>query len=142
MSEANSSPAATVVIGCKLPNGIILEVGKPGEENYQRVQLNGANRSQIAGGAGFTTISADFWAAWHDQPHVAKPKRKNRTLSFMRQGLIWAAPNVEEANAQAMDRIAQRTGFERLDPKKAPKGVEIDGEHMKRSTESLMSLRV
>ena len=48
----------TVTVGCKLPNGLIIEVGG------QSVELNGANASNIIGGHGITRdVDADLFNA-------------------------------------------------------------------------------
>lgn len=53
----------TVTVGCKLPNGLIIEVGG------QSVELNGANASNIIGGHGIT-YDVDAPQAEHSQQFV------------------------------------------------------------------------
>lgn len=121
-----------VVVGCKLPNGLILELGRPGEGAYTRVRLNGANSAQIIGGAGLTDVSEEFMTAW---------LKKNAELSFVRQRLVFVGNDVTEASAVAIDRAQQKTGFERLGRKDMPKGVEVDEEHMKSSMADMARIR-
>lgn len=115
-----SGPAVTV--GCKLPNGLTLELNKYGQKDYQRITLRGAQSSRIVGGFGLTEVSADFMNAW---------LKKNAALSYVEQGLIFVHSTATNAEAHARDMAAQPTGFERLSPKDAPKGLEVDLEHMK-----------
>ena len=47
-NETADQTAATVTVGCKLPNGFVLEVGN------QSVVLKGSNDSSLIGGHGIT----------------------------------------------------------------------------------------
>jgi hypothetical protein len=118
-----------VVVGCKLPNGLICEMGKVGDENYRAVRLNGANSAKIVGGHGLTHVSADFWNAWY---------KKNKHLEFVRKALVFAHGDEASASDHAADRAEVRTGMEPLDPIKSlanvkgPDGkplVEMDADH-------------
>lgn len=130
LDKANSTKM--VVVGCKLPNGIILELGRPGESAFRRVRLNGANSSQLIGGAGLTDVSEEFISAW---------LKKHADLSFVQQRLIFVGNDVTEASAVAIDRSQQKTGFERLGRKDMPKGVEVDEDHMKASMADMSRIR-
>lgn len=127
--KANGTTMVTVA--CKLPNGIICEMGKFGDENYTRVALNGANSARVVGGYGLTPVSKEFWDAW-----VAK----NRNLEFVRKGLVFAHNDNASAADEAKDRGEVRTGLEALNPFKderikgilGPDGkplVEVDMNH-------------
>lgn len=48
--------SSTVTVGCKLPNGLVLELAG------QKHELAGA-RTAKAGGYGLTPVPADFWQA-------------------------------------------------------------------------------
>jgi CTP:molybdopterin cytidylyltransferase MocA len=63
--------AETVTVGCKLPNGLILEQGE------YKVELNGSNSSIVVGGYGLTeNVDKEAFEAWlavhADQPYVRK----------------------------------------------------------------------
>jgi hypothetical protein len=113
-----------VTVGCKLPNGLILEMGKAGSEQYKRVVLNGANSAKIVGGYGLTDVDADFMAAW---------LKKYAWLAPVKNGMVFVQSDVDNATAQALDKADAVSGFERLDPKRAPKGIEADPDHMKQA---------
>lgn len=88
--------AKTILIGCKLPNGIILEV------NEKQIELNGLSKTVIIGATHATTaIDADFWQAW---------KSQNATFSALKNGAIFEAANEVEAVAIAKD--TDKTGLE------------------------------
>lgn len=110
-----------VVVGCKLPNGLICELGKAGDENYKRVVLNGANSSQIIGGYGLTSVDEDFIQAWLE---------KFSWLDCVKQKLIFVQSNEAEASAQALDTSGRKTGLERLNPDEIPAGLEVDKAHL------------
>lgn len=117
---------AMVVVGCKLPNGLICELGKPGDDNYTRVVLNGANASQVAGGFGLTSVSKAFWESWRD---------KHKRLDFVRKGLVFMHTDMASAVDHAKDSAGLRSGLEPLDPFKKvhnEKGevvLEVDRDH-------------
>lgn len=134
-AEAPASGTATVVIACKLPHGLIMEMGKLGNPDYKSVKLNGANGARhgqhvivTASGFGLTTVDASFWAAW---------SKKNARLEFMTNGSVFAQDSISNASANADANKSVKTGFEALDPY-APgnvpgaKGVEVDMGHLER----------
>jgi hypothetical protein len=131
-AAAGTNGTDMVVVGCKLPNGLILEIGKPGEDKYARIQLRGANSSRVIGGCGLTDVPRDFITAW---------LKKNNKLSFVQQRLIFVGNDAAEASAVAVDRATQRTGFEPLNPKDAPKGVDVDTKHMETSMRDLQRFK-
>jgi hypothetical protein len=112
----------TVTVGCKLPNGLICEMGKAGAENYKRVVLKGANDSKVIGGFGMTQVDGEFMAAW---------LKKYAWLPAVKNGLVFLQSDMDSASAQALDHADQRSGLERLDPEAAPKGIEADPDHLR-----------
>lgn len=115
-----------VVVGCKLPNGLICEMGKAGDDNYTRVVLKGANDSQVIGGFGLTPVSKAFWEAW---------RQKHQRLEFVRKGLVFMHKDTASAADHAKDSAQLRSGLEPLDPFKKTvndKGevlLEVDRDH-------------
>lgn len=123
--KANGTEMVTV--GCKLPNGLVCEMGKLGDETYTTVRLNGANSARVVGGYGITPgVSASFWNAW---------MKKNKGLEFVRKGLVFAHTDEASAADHAKDRAEVRSGLEALDPMKKVTGpdgkvlVETDMNH-------------
>ena len=65
-----------IVIGCKMPSGILLQTGQPGDPGYRELHLKGANQGEIRegglfvahtmGGFGRTEVDAAFWAAYSE----------------------------------------------------------------------------
>lgn len=117
----------TVTVGCKLPNGMICELGKFGDENYRAVTVKGANSALIHGGFGITEgVDASFWAEW---------KKKHARLTFVQKGLIFAVGDIASARDHAIDMSALKTGLEPLDPLKKVTGptgetlLEVDSTH-------------
>jgi hypothetical protein len=135
---AEKESASTVQIGCKLPNGMILEMGKPGDEGYRRVILNGANAALIktANGYGITEVDAKFWKAWHP---------KHRWLPALAKGLVFAVGDLASAQAAALERAGEKTGLEPLRPDEAPRDIEVDTDHLakvRKETATLQSARM
>lgn len=135
--------SGTVVVACKLPHGLVLEVIDPAvfaeidektgvrarpvaPEN--RFKVHGSARpvgvplpddaAQVVGGFALTPgVPADLWDAWMAQ---------NKAAPFVKQGLIFAHTKAGDAVAQSKDGKALRTGFEGLDPDKPAPGIARD----------------
>lgn len=116
---------ATVTIGCKLPNGVILHIRKDDqnkkiataangqpifEENpiVQQVMLAGANREFLSGtGTGMTDVDEGFWTRWLKQHASWFPAFKN--------GHIFALPKGDaESKISASHEKRDATGLEAL----------------------------
>lgn len=95
--------ASTVIVGCKLPNGVVLEcVGNDGK--VVKVTLAGVNSSKIIGAThGETVVEADFWASW---------KKANERFVPFQSGAIFEAKTSKDAAAKAKD--TSKTGLEPL----------------------------
>jgi len=78
-----------VYVGCKLPNGLLLQVGN------EAVELAGANASEIVGGYGVTPVSRDFWEAW---------AAEHRSYEPLKSGLLFMQDKQDDAKAQAKDQ--------------------------------------
>lgn len=88
-----------VTVGCKLPNGLVLKVGKA------EVTIKGANDSRIIGGYGLTTVPSDFWEAW-----LAEYKDSSLVLNK----IVFAQSTTAKAEAQAKEQEGVRTNLEPL----------------------------
>jgi hypothetical protein len=97
---------STVVVGCKLPNGIILG---DHEEPKKQFTLNGLNRANIIGAAYATTeVDAELWDAWYSV---------NKDFPAVKSGSIFQASNDASVKSIAREYKDRKTGFEPLDPK-------------------------
>ena len=107
----------TIVVGCKLPNGLIVE-----QDGYS-VTLNGSNSSSVIGGYGLTEgVDKDAFDKWllahKDQPYV-----KNE--------LVFAQAKANSAAAKATENAKKKSGLEGLPQDNPAPGVEKDKEAMK-----------
>lgn len=99
-----------VTIGCKLPNGLLLEVGN------KNVQINGANSSNVVGGHGITyNVDAELWQAWLKQ---------NADRDVVKNGFVFAHDKPANAKAEAKEKTDTKTGQEPIDPNAKNNGVE------------------
>lgn len=118
---------ANVKVGCKLPHGLTLEMGfhidrdsnVTREEGYRRYTLNGTNSNLVKGAPasretlpGITLVDEAFMKAWLE---------KNKGLGFVKAGYVYIIKNDAEGEAIKLDQKKMTTGFEPLDPTKAPK---------------------
>jgi len=132
---------ATVLVGCKVRQGLIMELivpglddsGKPGlmpapiDPDAPRVFLKGCNSQRVAQinpaeeTAVFTEVDEAFATEWF---------KRNAKLPFVRNGQVFMQANAKDAKAQARDHKSVETGFEALNPagdarlkKEAPKAA-------------------
>ena len=102
----------TVVIGCKIPNGV--KIRGAGKE----FTLNGANQSNVIGGYGITEdVPAEVWEDYA-KAHAKSPAIVNE--------LIFAQKDTRSAHDAAKERSGQKTGFEKIKAEDA--GVKEDKE--------------
>ena len=93
--------AKIVVVGCKLPCGIILE--SPIDPSI-KVELNGANKAVIVGSRyGSTDVDGDFWELWAAQ---------NKDFPPFASQAIFVAKNAVEIVAVAAELKDEKTGIE------------------------------
>jgi hypothetical protein len=106
----------TVTVGCKLPNGLHLDLDSP--EGKKRVTLKGANHSVVVGGFGITeNVPKDFFEEW---------ARQHSKSIVIASGIVFAYKDSKGAEAIAKERKALKTGFEPLDPEKPGKHLKPD----------------
>jgi hypothetical protein len=95
--------AKSVVIGCKLPHGIVLE--HPMDPKVT-VAINGKNKAVIIGAEyATTTVDGDFWEQW---------SAVNKEFPAVRSGAIFVAKSVADAAAIADEFKERKTGFEAM----------------------------
>jgi len=113
----------TVVVGCKLPHGLRIEI--PGKGSYD---LKGANSSTIMhpgtgrpvqGTCGYTpNVDEDFAKEW---------LKLYRDTPMVKKELIFIQNTLASAQAQGKEMADETTGFEQIDPtKKLLDGVEAN----------------
>lgn len=98
--------AKTVIVGCRLPNGIILELpGKP----EVKVAIKGMNSVTINGalmaGHAETIVEEEFWNAWLS---------KNKDFAALSSGALFANANPADLADMAKDNKKRKTGFDKL----------------------------
>jgi hypothetical protein len=119
-----------VAVACKLPHGLLVEVGTPGQENYARFEVAGPYTGVRTGKAGglqlggyaFTMIPEDAWKEF---------ERKHKGASYLKNRNVFSEESLEKAHAAAMTEKNTLTGLERLNPDKPAPGIEPDKEHLK-----------
>lgn len=139
MTPTPDSSATTITVGCKLPNGLLCEMGKVGDDDYRSIVLNGANSAVVHGGYGLTNnVDASFWAAW---------LKTHKGLPFVRKGLVFALGDAASARDHAIDLSAVKTGFEALDPAAKVKDkdgnilLEVDSSHFAQAKRDVSQAR-
>ena len=95
--------AKTVLIGCKLPHGLILD--HPLDVS-KKVELAGLNKAIIIGADCATTpVDGEFWETW---------KTVHKDHPALKSGAIFEAKTTEEVKAKAKERKEEKTGFEAM----------------------------
>ena len=99
----------TLIVGCKLPNGLIIEVGG------QSVELNGANASNIIGGHGITyDVDADLFNAWMEA---------HQDRDMVKNGFVFAHEDAKNTKAEAREKTDNETKLEAINPDDKATGV-------------------
>jgi hypothetical protein len=115
-----------VVVACRLPHGILAEVGEHGAPEYKAIKINGIHSVDATGKPSsivhndhaFTQVPEQFWKAFCDA-HKGAPYLVNR--------LVYAEDSLESAQtATELEEAKGKSGFEPLDPDQAPQGIEVD----------------
>jgi hypothetical protein len=114
----------TVLIGCRLPNGLVLH--HPTKRELS-VKLAGTYETKTESGVWMpakafstTAVDAEFWAEWK-AAYVGFPPLKNRA--------IFEARSDQEAESKARNAVKVKTGFE-----PQSKTVMIDGQKIEKAT--------
>jgi hypothetical protein len=125
---------ATCHVGCKLQNGLIMELITPGLMSQptpagKRVVIKGANSmlerprdTPLIGKFAFTEVDEAFAVEWFE---------RNKDMDFVKNGMVFMQKNVASANAEAKEKANILTGLEPLNPDKEarlPHGVSPDKE--------------
>ena len=119
----------TVTVGCRLPAGLVLQLRDKTNQNIVLVAkpvIGCATKDAPfvrEFGAGFTEVDSDLWEAW------SAWAAENKFEPFL-QGVIFAAPTRERAQAMARERMLEQTLMEGLnvdDPKKDPRLAAFHG---------------
>ena len=105
---------ATVLVGCKLPHGIVLK-GSTGQD----VKLNGMNTSLIPGGFGITNVDDGEWAYLSAVYEKFAPFQSNAIFTNGKS-------KVADLKSIAAELSDVPTGFEGVDPKAPAQGLEPD----------------
>ena len=93
--------SSSVIIGCKLPHGLILDHPLAPEK---KVVLKGKNSALIIGSDyGTTEVDGEFWETW---------KTVHNDFPAIRSGAIFEAGTVSELTAVAGELTDEKTGFE------------------------------
>jgi len=104
----------TVLIGCKLPHGIILK-GSAGQD----IKLNGMNTSLVAGGFGITHVDESEWAYLSAIYEDFDPFKSNAIFTNGKS-------KVADLKSIAAELSDVPTGFEGVDPKAPAQGLKPD----------------
>jgi 2,3-bisphosphoglycerate-independent phosphoglycerate mutase len=116
----------TVTVGCKLPNGLHLDLkNEAGARIGERVTLRGFSvpygmpALSIVGGYALTpNVDADYFEKW---------MKANENSDLVKKGFIFAHVKMGDASAQAKEMAAEKSGLEPMDPEKPGKGLEKVG---------------
>ena len=118
--------AESVIVMCKLPNGLVLQVGDKrvnlrGSANY--LQPNPKRRFQapeIIYSDSLNVVDSKFWDDWNAKirKDFADPYTPGEhTFQPLLSGAIYVGKNRNEATAIAKDKEKERCGFEAVVPK-------------------------
>lgn len=149
MAAASNSPAVTatgtetVMIGCKLPTGMFMELIEPGTKitprpGGRRVMLKGANTVALNGvnpgqhAFGLTEVDAAFAREWF---------KRHADWPMVKDGHVFIQKDLVHAQGAALDNLASKTKLEPLNPERDERTlskiqVEADPDHLKKMRET------
>lgn len=120
-----TASATTCVVGCKLPNGMTVELiegkGKDARSVWKHT-LKGMNSARIVGGYGLTEgVSAEHMKEW---------LTRNAEHPAVKNGAIFMHTSGKGAEARAKEGREIRTGLDAIDPVANARraGIELDRE--------------
>lgn len=142
------SRVGTVVVGCKIPNGLVLQLStfeqtaepvmggghrdvRVGRKIGDKYVIRGTSipfgqvpKYLMVGGYALTSgIPEDFWQQWLEQ---------NKDSDIVRRELIVAHPQMESLEDHCRDNESLRTGLEPIDPQNLPRGIQTAQEQTAR----------
>lgn len=101
--------AEVVTVGCKLPNGLLLE-----QDGYN-VLLNGANSSNLVGGYGLTEgVDKDAFDKWI---------KTHADQAYVKNELVFAQAKTNSAESKAKENGGVKSGLEGLPQDNPAPGV-------------------
>lgn len=105
--------AEQVTVGCKLPNGLVLDV------DSQQVSIAGFRSAdvRIIGGYGLSLVDKTLWDAW---------LAVHKDQSYVKNGVIFAQENGNSARSRANEQEQVKSGLEPLPQKNPAPGIERD----------------
>lgn len=113
--------AETVIVGCKLPQGLVLQVGDKRvrlrgsacyiQPNPKRKFQNPRPEDMVLADT-VNLVDKDFWEKWK--------KQVGRDYAPIKSGAIYEAKTKADIAAMAVDLESVVSGFEKTDPDKAP----------------------
>lgn len=136
-SENKSNSTVTVVIACKHPHGLLLQLhafsevpepvmgggtrtvklahpaGEPVHIHGPNAPFGEAPKAEVVGGYALTHgVPKEFWDKWCEQ---------NKGCAILKNELIFAYEKGEDAKAKAKENKAVRTGMEPVNPAEPPR---------------------
>jgi len=109
-----ASAGKTISVGCKLPNGLWLDLTIPGQPQ-RRFRLKGTNSARVIGGFGITeNVPEDFFNEW---------MRLNKGLPFVTNGLVFAHKQLASVKTEAKARASMVNGLEGINKDKPGSGI-------------------
>lgn len=137
-NTAKDSRGETVTVACKLPHGIVLRAFVMREQSETTPQ--GSREVKVA-----EQIPGEFTVLGNSYPEGMAPRARmegtfaltpgcpkelwerwlkdNKNSPMVVNGLIFAHGTERSAIAESREKDGERSGFERLDPTKLPKGI-------------------
>ena len=104
----------TVLVGCKLPSGIVLDGAT------RKIELNGLNTTMISGGVGLTHVDAVEWMYIQEVYKSHAAFASNAVFNYK------DSDSVADVVEMAADLSEVKTGFEGLDPNAPANGIKPD----------------
>lgn len=113
------TPTDTVLVGCKLPNGLKIHRGRWRTDSWLEVELIGSNKSRIVDANGKTT----YGITRVDRTFITQWMKDHARVPAVAGGMIFFAEKQDDVESY-FGADQRKHGLEPLDPSRSlPKGV-------------------
>ena len=109
-----------IVVACKLPNGLHLDVPGKGRVTLKGVALpfGVAPEAPMPGGYTLTQVDEEFWQAW---------VKNHADSDIVQKKIVFASARSDHTRGMAAEQKEIKTGLEPTDPSKPGTGLERVG---------------
>lgn len=114
-NAAEKTEVLNVVVGCRLPHGLIIELAQKGKKDTEKLRLAGRKHSNLKNAPyGVTAVPKDFMDEW---------LKRNKKFPALESGAILVAADEVSLEAMFREHEKRRIGFEQMPQEQKATGL-------------------